>query len=48
MTRWATRVAAALGNALQRLDAFLRTWEVAGIALLILGLVLAAGMLLGY
>jgi hypothetical protein len=45
MTRWATRIAATLGDALQRIDDFLRTWAVAGLALLILGLVLAAATL---
>jgi hypothetical protein len=47
MTRWATRVAASLGDALQRIDGFLRTWAVAGLALLLLGLVLAAAVLAG-
>jgi uracil DNA glycosylase len=46
MTRWATRVATALGDALQRLDGVLRTWATAGVLLLILALVLAATVLL--
>lgn len=45
MTRWATRVAAALGDALQRLDDVLRAWATAGVLLLILALVLAGAML---
>jgi hypothetical protein len=38
---------AALGATLERLDDVLRTWEVAGLSLLLLALALAATMLLG-
>lgn len=38
--------AAAIANALQRLDAVLRTWAIAGLSLLALALVLAGLMLL--
>jgi len=44
--RRVNRIAAALRDVLQRLDGVLRTWPVAGLALLILALVLAAAMLL--
>jgi hypothetical protein len=44
--RRVNRIAAALRDVLQRLDGVLRTWAVAGLALLILALVLAAAMLL--
>ena len=43
--RRVNRIAAALRDVLQRLDGVLRTWAVAGLALLILALVLAAAML---
>jgi hypothetical protein len=39
-------IGAVLRDVLQRLDGVLRTWAVAGLALLILALVLAAAMLL--
>jgi hypothetical protein len=41
------RLVAALGAILERLDGVLRTWEVAGLSLLLLMLALAAAMLLG-
>jgi len=41
------RAAAALGDVLQRLDGVLRTWEIAGLSLLVLALVLAGAMLVG-
>jgi hypothetical protein len=44
--RRVNRIGAALRDVLQRLDDVLRTWAVAGLALLILALVLAAAMLL--
>lgn len=40
------RLIAVLGAFLARVDGVLRTWEVAGLSLLLLVLVLAAGMLL--
>jgi hypothetical protein len=43
----AGRLFAALGTILERLDGVLRTWEVAGLSLLLLALALAATMLLG-
>ena len=46
MTRWVNSAAAAIGDALQRLDAVLRTWAIAGLALLILALVIAGAILL--
>ena len=46
MIRGVKRVGAALGDVLERLDRVLRSWAVAGLALLILGLVLAAATLL--
>lgn len=44
--RRVNRIGAALRDVLQRLDDVLRTWAVAGLALLILALVLAGAMLL--
>jgi hypothetical protein len=44
--RRVNRIGAVLRDVLQRLDGVLRTWAVAGLALLILALVLAAAMLL--
>ena len=44
--RRVNRFAAALRDVLQRLDDVLRSWAVAGLALLILALVLAGAMLL--
>ena len=46
MIRYLQRVGSVLGSALQRLDAGLRAWETAGLALLLLALALAASMLL--
>jgi hypothetical protein len=46
MRRRVRSAAAAIGDVLQRLDGVLRTWAVAGLALLFLALVLAATMLL--
>jgi hypothetical protein len=40
--RHVNKVAVAIGDVLQRLDSVLRRWEVAGLFLLILALVLAA------
>ena len=40
------RLIAVLGAILERVDGVLRTWEVAGLSLLLLVLALAAGMLL--
>jgi hypothetical protein len=42
MIRHIKSAAAALGDALQRIDNLLRTWRIAGLLLLILVLVLAA------
>jgi len=39
---------AAIGDVLQRLDRVLRTWAVAGLALLILALLLAGSMFLEF
>jgi len=44
--RRVNRIGAALRDVLQRLDDVLRSWAVAGLALLILALVLAGAMLL--
>jgi hypothetical protein len=44
--RGVKRIGAALGDVLERLDRVLRSWAVAGLALLILGLALAVGVLL--
>jgi hypothetical protein len=40
------RLIAVLGATLERLDGVLRTWEVAGLSLLLLALALAATLLL--
>jgi hypothetical protein len=46
MSRLLRRAAEVVGSALQRLDAGLRAWETAGLALLLIVLALAAAMLL--
>jgi hypothetical protein len=46
MSRLLQRVASVVGSALERFDAGLRAWETAGLALLLLALVLAAAILL--
>ena len=47
MIRGMKRIGAALGDVLERLDRVLRSWALAALALLVLGLVLAAATLLG-
>jgi len=47
MTIWLRRMGAALGRAIDRLDAELRRWPIAGAALLVATLLLGGSLLLG-